>query len=258
MYKNGKTSERGPIGRDLVNMLDSLAHRGRDSTGFTIVGESFSGDFLIRMFTENKSQSNATFGITEEKIGNLGARITSKQVWDQFLRITVTYNGNSRKLAEALLDIPGIDLHSIGKVSEVIKDIGTATSLDNLYNIQDMLGTHGIGHVRMATESVVDINHAHPFWAFPFPDITVVHNGQLTNYYNLKRKYEDAGHRFQTGNDSELIAVYLAEKLSKGQNLEDALNKTISLADERAMSQKNNPYASLNSLCEYISKILNW
>ena len=45
--------------------------------------------------------------------------------------------------------------------------------------------------------------------------------------------------------------------VSLEQNLEDALNKTISLADERAMSQKNNPYASLNSLCEYISKILN-
>ena len=35
----------------------------------------------------------------------------------------------------------------------------------------------------MATESDVDIANAHPYWAYPFPDVAVVHNGQLTNYH---------------------------------------------------------------------------
>ena len=90
-----------------------------------------------------------------------------------------------------------------------------------------MRGTHGIGHVRMATESRVDINHSHPFWAYPFPDVTVVHNGQLTNYHKLKRKYEDHGYRFQTENDSEVIAVYLADKLAMGLDLEHALGECL-------------------------------
>ena len=65
--------------------------------------------------------------------------------------------------------------------------------MDGRHNIGSISGTHGIGHVRMATESRVDISHAHPFWAYPFPDVTVVHNGQLTNYHGLKRAYEDRG-----------------------------------------------------------------
>ena len=73
----------------------------------------------------------------------------------------------------------------------------------------------------------MDITHSHPFWAYPFPDVTVVHNGQLTNYHKMKRQYEDQGHRFQTENDSELIAVYLAEKLARGAGLEDALHDSL-------------------------------
>ena len=227
MYKKSASEGPAPIGRDLVNMLDALAHRGRDSTGFTIVGEDFPGDLLIRLFTEDRSRTEDVFARAEDTVSRAGAVVTSRQAWGEFLRLTVNYEGEARELAEALLDTPGVDLHSVGEVSEVIKDVGTATDMDGVYNVHDLQGTHGIGHVRMATESVVDINHAHPFWAFPFPDVTVVHNGQLTNYHNLKRKFEGEGHRFQTGNDSELIAVYLADRLAKGQVLEDALSESL-------------------------------
>ena len=55
----------------------------------------------------------------------------------------------------------------------------------------------------------------------------MVHNGQLTNYHKLKRMYEDQGHHFQTGNDSELIAVFLADKLSQGESLDQALRDSL-------------------------------
>ena len=55
----------------------------------------------------------------------------------------------------------------------------------------------------------------------------MVHNGQLTNYHKLRRMYEDRGHHFQTGNDSELIAVYLADKLAQGEALDDALSASL-------------------------------
>ena len=92
-------------------------------------------------------------------------------------------------------------------MSEVIKDVGTPVVMDKRHEISRLSGTHGVGHVRMATESIVDISHAHPFWAYPFTDVTVVHNGQLTNYHGMKRDFESRGHFFQTMNDSELIAV---------------------------------------------------
>jgi methylamine---glutamate N-methyltransferase subunit A len=79
----------------------------------------------------------------------------------------------------------------------------------------------------MATESVVDVAHLHPFWARPFPDISVVHNGHITNYHKLRRKLENQGHRFATGNDSEAIAVYIADKLAAGESLEDALRASV-------------------------------
>ena len=83
----------------------------------------------------------------------------------------------------------------------------------------------------MATESLVDVAHSHPFWARPFPDISVVHNGHITNYHKLRRRLENQGHRFATGNDSEVIAVYIADKLERGESLEDALRASVSDLD---------------------------
>jgi len=97
------------------------------------------------------------------------------------------------------------------------------------YHLDDFSGTHAIGHVRMATESDVDISGAHPYWAYPFSDVAVVHNGQLTNYFQWKRRLERSGHRFQSECDSEIIAVYLAERMVQGDSLEEAMRR--SLAD---------------------------
>jgi hypothetical protein len=114
---------------------------------------------------------------------------------------------------------------------EIIKDVGSANDVDRRYHVRQMLGTHGIGHTRMATESRVDIAHSHPFWARPFPDIAVVHNGTITNYHQLRRRLEMKGHRFSTGNDSEVIAVFVADKLQQGESLEDALKASVSDLD---------------------------
>ena len=157
----------------------------------------------------------------------IGGVVCSSRHTGQFLRLVVNYEGETAELAAALLDTAGVALHSIGRASEVIKDVGTPVNMDQRHAIGAIRGTHGIGHVRMATESRVDVNHAHPFWAYPFPDVSVVHNGQLTNYHKLRRSYEDRGHHFQTGNDSELIAVYLADKLAQGEGLDDALRASL-------------------------------
>jgi glutamine phosphoribosylpyrophosphate amidotransferase len=79
----------------------------------------------------------------------------------------------------------------------------------------------------MATESDVDISNAHPYWAYPFSDVAVVHNGQLTNYHQWRRRLERAGHRFASSCDSEIIAVYIAEQMAQGDSLEIAMRRSL-------------------------------
>ena len=83
----------------------------------------------------------------------------------------------------------------------------------------------------MATESGVDIRSAHPYWAYPFSDVSVVHNGQLTNYWNNRRALEAKGMRFLSSCDSELIAVYLADKIRNGMDLEEAMRGSLEHLD---------------------------
>ncbi len=227
LYKHSGNLGLAPVGEDLVKMLESMTHRGKDSSGITVVGEDLGADLVVRIWTDDASQASDVLARAEETVLRSGGVVKSRQAWDQFLRLTINYEGEIPSLAEALLGTQGVALQSIGESSEVIKDVGTPVAMDSKHGMSQLKGTHGIGHVRMATESRVDVNHAHPFWAYPFPDVTVVHNGQLTNYHKLKRMYEDQGHHFQTGNDSELIAVYLADKLAQGDPLDHALGASL-------------------------------
>ena len=227
LHKSRVSGGLAPIGQQLIRMLEPMTHRGMDSSGVTIVGEQPGGDLLVRIWTDKVREAADVLARVEDTIRHVGGVVCSSSLTGQFLRLVVNYEGEASELASDLLDTPGVALHSIGHTSEVIKDVGTPVAMDERHDIAGIRGTHGIGHVRMATESIVDVNHAHPFWAYPFPDVSVVHNGQLTNYHKLRRMYEDQGHHFQTGNDSELIAVYLADKLAQGQELEDALRASL-------------------------------
>jgi glutamine phosphoribosylpyrophosphate amidotransferase len=120
---------------------------------------------------------------------------------------------------------------SLGGSLEIVKDLGDAETVSNQYHLGKIRGTHAIGHVRMATESDVDISGAHPYWAYPFSDVAVVHNGQLTNYWQWRRRLERTGNRFQSECDSEVIAVYLAEKMGDGAPLEDAMRESLEELD---------------------------
>lgn len=226
MHMNGRRGGVASVGSDLVKMLDALAHRGRDSTGFTVAGEEIDEDLIIRLWTGDAA-ADLVLPRAEEAVRRVGGVVVTTRAWGSFFRLTVNYEGEVSRLAEALMEVEGVVIHSIGQTSEVVKDIGVASDMDHTHHIGRMFGTHGIGHVRMATESKVDITHSHPFWAYPFTDVTVVHNGQLTNYHKLKRHYQSLGYRFLTENDSELIAVYLADKLASGDPLESVLRQSL-------------------------------
>jgi glutamine phosphoribosylpyrophosphate amidotransferase len=79
----------------------------------------------------------------------------------------------------------------------------------------------------MSTESRIDLSHSQPFWAHGYPDLAMVHNGHITNYHKLRRLYEQKGVKFYTDNDSEVIGIYLSEKLSQGMSLEEAMKASL-------------------------------
>jgi hypothetical protein len=229
LYKSRSPSDSTPlIGAQLRDMLFSMRHRGTDSTGVAIGGQQLDADYLLRVFFSSGVQEPTRIDHALRKsVEESGGKVRSVDGSDYFYRIAFDYGGNMRTLSDRILEVEGVEIHSIGRSSEIIKDVGDASQLDKRHGISKIRGTHGIGHVRLATESQVDISHSHPFWAYPFPDISVVHNGQLTNYHKLKREFEQRGFRFQTHNDSEVIAVYIAEKLSSGEKLNEVLHESL-------------------------------
>ena len=144
---------------------------------------------------------------------------------------TVEYHGELKRLADHIESVSHAEVLSLGHSLEIVKDLGDAATVSGSYDLDGYFGSHGIGHVRMATESDVDIANAHPYWAYPFSDVAVVHNGQLTNYHQWRRRLESRGHRFASACDSEIIAVYLADRMAGGESLEDAMHHSLEELD---------------------------
>src|SRR5262249_37449173 len=96
--------------------------------------------------------------------------------------------------------LPGTEVICLGQRLNLFKQVGSPRQLEATYRITELDGTHGIGHPRLSTESRVDLSHSQPFWAHGVPDLATVHNGHITNYHKLRRRYEQQGHRFYTEN----------------------------------------------------------
>jgi methylamine---glutamate N-methyltransferase subunit A len=237
IYRDG-THE---IGRDMTRMLQSMKHRGPDSTGYALYGPPNDGLAVMR-YTLADSNTPRDFEFDErlerhqgrviQRLKAAGADIREHEQETEYAhRVTFSYDGDLKDLTDRIEDIPDAEVLSIGRSLEIIKDLGDADTVCAQYELDDFGGTHAIGHVRMATESDVDISGAHPYWAYPFKDVAVVHNGQLTNYFQWKRRLERSGHRFQSECDSEIIAVYLAEKMAEGTDLESAMRDSLEELD---------------------------
>ena len=230
------------IGDEMTAMLKSLAHRGPDSTGFALYGMPRGQELVMRLKLAEQEETRKGFDIqrklplrkqeVDKRILELGGKIIqSEPVTEYAYRYRFQYDGDRRRFADYVEDVEGVEILSLGSALELIKDLGMADQVAAQYRLRGFEGTHAIGHTRMATESDVDIRSAHPYWAYPFADVAVVHNGQLTNYWMGRRALEHRGHRFVSNCDSELIAVYLADKMSQGAGLEDAMRDSVSELD---------------------------
>jgi glutamate synthase domain-containing protein 1 len=219
-------SRTGRVGEIQVAMLETLHRRGPDSTGVAIYGPP-TGDYLVHARFERAGDGYERSTIEAIRQHD-GVKEVSGAGSD--LRARVAWDGDLESLAEWIERADGaggVEVTSMGRSMEIFKDVGSASALDRVYGLGSIEGTHAIGHTRMATESRVDVLHSHPFWARPFADIAVVHNGHITNEHKLKRRLATKGHRFYTGNDSEVIAVYIADVLESGASLNEALEESV-------------------------------
>jgi glutamate synthase domain-containing protein 1 len=225
LFKSLADGRNQTTGQALIDMLDGCQHRGPDSTGFALYGDALEGQLRLRFFIGTGEEAQTAIAKIKEVLAQHGAEIVSGEVIDKTYRVVVNFTGEMWKMAYDLERAAKVV--SIGTSLEIIKDVGGAHQVDETYHVRNFAGTHGLGHVRLATESDVKPEAAHPFWATGFNDIAIVHNGQITNYWKMRRRLEQRGYEFHTDNDSELIAVYLAEKLSQGVALKDALKASI-------------------------------
>ncbi len=237
--------ESADIGSELIKMLQALKHRGPDSTGVALYGESSNRKgvkYVMRFKVAEGEDLKSGFRIHDlmqerlakvnSRLAESGASVALKEKATEYAyRYFFDYTGDMKRLANYLEDVEGVEILSIGSALELVKDLGDADTVGAQYDLKHFNGTHAIGHTRMATESDVDIRSAHPYWAYPFLDVAVVHNGQLTNYWNSRRALERRGHRFMSNCDSELIAVYLADAMDRGHDLEEAMHRTLTDLD---------------------------
>ncbi len=239
LIHRGKSSD---VGSELTAMLQSLKHRGPDSTGFALYGEPRAGEYVLRFKVAEQEDMRHGFQIHDQvkerraevdrRLDEMGARkVREDDATEYAYRYLISFDGDMKKLADYVEDVEGAEILSIGNALELVKDLGDATAVSDQYGLNTFQGTHAIGHTRMATESDVDIRSAHPYWAYPFNDIAVVHNGQLTNYWGFRRQLEGRGHRFMSNCDSELIAVYIADRMNVGDDLEVAMNRSVDELD---------------------------
>jgi glutamate synthase domain-containing protein 1 len=221
-----KHSDTGLVaGQALVDMLDGCQHRGPDSTGFALYGDVEEDRLRLRFFIGEGREARNTVARIREALVAQGATIVSDQTLGNNYRVTVNFDGDLQKFSYAMEHAAKVI--SIGTSLEIVKDVGSAHDVDARFDVHSCAGTHGLGHVRLATESEVKPEASHPFWATGFADVAIVHNGQITNYWKMRRRLEQRGFKFTTDNDSELIAVYLADKLAQGIALREALRTSI-------------------------------
>jgi glutamate synthase domain-containing protein 1 len=239
IYRDGGGERR--VGRDMTAMLQAMKHRGPDSTGYALYRPEAEGYVMhVKLAESNGHQEfdlaerlNRQRADIEGRMKASGANISSIDATTSQHAMTVSFgfDGDLKQLADYIEDVRDTEVLSLGRSLEIIKDLGDAATVAADYKLDSFIGTHAIGHARMATESDVDIANAHPYWAYPFPDVAVVHNGQLTNYHQWRRRLERAGHRFQSECDSEIIAVYLAERMANGDSLEDSMRRSLGELD---------------------------
>ena len=205
------------LGRLTGAMLRELCDRGPDSAGFAVYGAEAAGTTKLCMVSRNGAIDWRT--VAAELGQAIRAKVAVEEIEDHAIFRTAGAGDTARKW---LIDnVPGAYVLSQGQSIEIFKGVGNPAAIIDRLALEGRSGTHAIGHTRMATESAVTVAGSHPFSTGD--DTCLVHNGSLSNHNRLREQLARHGERFQTDNDSEVAAAYLAARMRAGDTLQGAL-----------------------------------
>ena len=206
------------LGEHLGAMLVQMDDRGPDSAGVAVYRDPTpAGASKLTLYaSDTLADWTALAGELAAVVG--AAEVTS--VRSSHAVVVVESNaGEAEDWVRA--NRPDLRVMSAGSVIEIYKEVGRPKEFARRFALGDFHGTHALGHTRMATESRVTTEGSHPFSTGL--DLCLVHNGSLSNHNRLRQELRREGIQFQTENDTEVAAGYLAWRLREGATLEQAL-----------------------------------
>jgi methylamine---glutamate N-methyltransferase subunit A len=206
------------LGEHLAAMVAQMSDRGPDSAGVAVYRDSApSGWSKLTLFSADQLQD---WNALAEELAQVFGDSADPSVRSSHAVLLVEAEAEE---AEAWVRRahPELRVMSAGQTIEIYKETGRPEEFVRQFALTDFRGTHALGHTRMATESRVTTEGSHPFSTGL--DLCLVHNGSLSNHNRLRERLRREGIDFQTENDTEVAAGYLAWRLREGASLEEAL-----------------------------------
>ena len=206
------------LGEHLAAMLEQMSDRGPDSAGVAVYRDPAPfGSSKLTLFSPDATEDWSALG---RSLGDAFGSASEPEVRASHAVVVV-----DAAAAEAegwvRANRPDLRVMSAGSVIEIYKETGVPHEFVRQFALDQFTGTHALGHTRMATESRVTTEGSHPF-STGF-DLCLVHNGSLSNHNRLRQNLRREGIEFQTENDTEVAAGYLAWRMREGASLEEAL-----------------------------------
>ena len=203
-------------------MLDCMSSRGPDSAGFAIYGDTVP-EGTLKVTLQNPDERYRWGAVAKELEGEMHTQVRYEVFSTHAVLTLATNEGDLRRHLKRVY--PDLRIMSIGRRIEIMKEVGSPCSVLKRFHVDQMSGSHAIGHTRMATESAVTTAGSHPFSTGQ--DLCLVHNGSLSNHNRLRENLKREGIEFQTDNDSEVAAGYLSWRMKSGDSLHDALEHAL-------------------------------